>query len=69
VTTFEVLFRVKHKGALLELSERHPSMRVYTWCNRVNEVLEVEVDDPSDYRKVLEEVRHVARALSTDKFT
>lgn len=42
MTSFEVLFRVKHRGALLELSERHPSMRVYMGCNRVNEVLEVE---------------------------
>ena len=60
MTAFEVLFRVKHAGALLELSERHPSMRVYTWCNRVNEVLEVEVGDPSEYREVLDEVGRVA---------
>ena len=60
MTAFEVLFRVKHEGALLELSERHPSMRVYTWCNRVNEVLEVEVGDPSEYGEVLKEVGKIA---------
>lgn len=63
MTTFEVLFRVKHGGALLELSGRHPSMRVYTWCNRVNEVLEVEVGDPSEYGEVLEEVGRVATVV------
>jgi predicted DNA binding protein len=52
VTTFEVLLRVKYKSALLALSERHPSLKIYTWCNRVNEVLEVEVGDPSEYDEV-----------------
>lgn len=35
-------------------------MRVYTWCNRVNEVLEVEVGDPSEYGEVLKEVGKIA---------
>ncbi|MCX6648323.1 MAG: helix-turn-helix domain-containing protein [Candidatus Bathyarchaeota archaeon] len=63
MTSFEVLFRARHRGALLELSERHPSMRVYTWCNRVNEVLEVEVEELSDYGAVLAEVGKMANVV------
>jgi predicted DNA binding protein len=63
MTAFEVLFRVKHGGALLKLSERHPNIRVYTWCNRVNEVLEVEVSDLSEYGEVLKEVSRVATVI------
>ena len=61
MTTFEVLLRLKHRGGLLAISERHPTMRIYTWCNRVNEVLEVEVGDPSAY----EEARRQLAAMAT----
>ncbi len=60
MTVFEVLCRVKHRGNLLSLSERHPSMRVYTWCNRVNEILEVEVGDPGEYGEARRELAKVA---------
>ena len=63
MTTFEVLFKVKHKGFLLALSERHPSLRIYTWCNRVNEVFEVEVGDPSEYEEVRGELEKMAEIV------
>lgn len=63
VTTYEVLFRVKHKGTLLALSEKHPSLKIYTWCNKVNEVMEVEVGDPSEYDEVKWELAKVTKIL------
>lgn len=59
----EVLMKVRHAWALLALSGRHPSMRVYTWCNRVNEVIEVEVDDPSEYGEARRELAKVANIV------
>jgi predicted DNA binding protein len=63
VTTYEVLFRVKYKSALLALSERHPSLKIYTWCNRVNEVIEIEVGDPSEYDEVRWELAKQTKIL------
>jgi predicted DNA binding protein len=63
VTTYEVLLRVKYNSALLALSERHPSLKIYTWCNRVNEVIEVEVGDPSEYDEVRWELAKQTKIL------
>jgi predicted DNA binding protein len=63
VTTYEVLFRVKYKSTLLALSERHPSLKIYTWCNRVNEVIEIEVGDPSEYDEVRWELAKQTKIL------
>jgi hypothetical protein len=49
MTAYETLFRIKHDGAFIKLSERHPSMHIYTWCNKVNEVMEVIVDESEEY--------------------
>jgi len=63
VTTHEVLFRVKHKGTLLTLSEKHPSLKIYTWCNKINEFMEVEVGDASEYEEVKWELAKVTKIL------
>jgi predicted DNA binding protein len=48
---------------MLALSEKHPSLKIFTWCNRVNEVLEVEVGDPSEYDEVRWELARQAKIL------
>lgn len=60
---FEVFCRAKHKGSLLFLSSKHPSMRVLVWCNRENDVIEVKVDDPSEYNTVKRELMKFATII------
>jgi hypothetical protein len=63
MTAFETLLRIRHDCPFIRISERHASMRMYTWCNRVHEVMEVVVDEPGEYEAVLGEVSKLATVL------
>jgi predicted DNA binding protein len=63
MTATEVLLKARHESALLDLTALHPSMRIYTWCNRVNEITEVEVSDPMEYEEVRRELGRAATIL------
>ena len=63
MTACETLLRIKHDGAFIKLSEQHPSMHIYTWCNKVNEVMEVNVDESEEYGEVLGEVSRLATVV------
>jgi len=57
MTLFEVTFRVKHDCPFGNLSRKFPSMKMFVWCNRKHEVLEMIVGKPSDYEEVKKDVQ------------
>jgi len=63
MTAFEALFRVRHDCPFIRLTEEHPGLRMYSWCNRVHEVYEVIVDDPAEYEKVVKELSGLATVI------
>ncbi len=63
MTAFEALFRVKHDCPFIDLTEAHPGLRIYSWCNRVHEVYEVIVDDPAEYGEVLSKLSALATVV------
>jgi len=50
---FEVAFKIKHDCPFGNLSRKFPSARIFVWCNREHEVIEVMLSEPSQ-RKQLE---------------
>lgn len=63
MTIFEAIFRVRHKCPFIDLTSRYPSLKIYTWCNKVHEVMEVVVGSPQEYEAVLGEVRRLATVV------
>ena len=58
MTLFEVALKVTiPNGFLFDITRRFPSMSVFIWCNRENDVVEVVVRNPEDYPLVIDEVR------------
>jgi len=58
VTLFEVALKVTiPKEFIFDITRRFPSMSIFIWCNRENDVVEVVVRNPDDYPLVVEEVR------------
>lgn len=53
---FEVVFKAAHDGFYYNMSRRFPSFRRFFWCNYSNDIMEIVVDDPEEYRLVMEEV-------------
>ncbi len=58
MTLFEVALKVAiPNGFLFDITRRFPSMSIFIWCNRENDVVEVVVRNPEDYPMVIDEVR------------
>ena len=48
--------KVTFNAFFINLSRRFPSAKIFIWCNRENDVIEVIVKNPEDYPLVLEEI-------------
>lgn len=57
MTLFEVVLKVTLNSELVNLSRRFPSAKIFIWCNRENDVVEMVVRDPEEYPILLEEFR------------
>jgi len=58
MTLFEVALKVAIPNSFFaDITRRFPSMSVFIWCNRKNDVVEVVVRNPEDYPLVIDEIR------------
>ncbi len=48
--------KVTFNAFFIDLSRRFPSAKIFIWCNRENDVIEVVVKDPEEYPLVMEEI-------------
>ena len=53
---YEVVFKVTHDCPFGNISRRFPSLKIFLWCNREYEVIEILVDDREEYSAVMEEI-------------
>jgi predicted DNA binding protein len=59
----ELKIRVKIGNPIDRLTEKYKSVRVWTWCNFVQDVHEMVSDDPAEFRMALDEFRGVYNVL------
>jgi len=58
MTLFEVALKVAVPNSFLaDITRRFPSMSIFIWCNRENDVFEVVIRNPEDYPLVIDEIR------------
>lgn len=57
MTLFEVVLKVTFDSFFTDLSRRFPSAKIFIWCNRENDVIEVIVKNPEEYPLVMEQIR------------
>ncbi len=60
---FEVLLKTHIGNPIDTLTEKYPSLRIWTWCNFMQDVHELESDDPVVLRDALAEFRGVYKVL------
>jgi predicted DNA binding protein len=53
---FEVVFKVTHDCPFGNISRKFPSLKMFEWCNREHEILEVIVEDHEEYAAVMKEI-------------
>ncbi|MDH5754557.1 MAG: helix-turn-helix domain-containing protein [Candidatus Bathyarchaeota archaeon] len=57
MTLFEVVLKATRDVPLLNLTRRFPSLKMFIWCNREHDVIEVVVEDAEEYPLIIEEMR------------
>ncbi len=57
MTLFETVLKISKSALFIDLSRRFPSTKIFIWCNKENDVIEVIVKDPEEYPLVLQEIK------------
>ena len=55
----EVIFKVTHDCPFGNISRKFPSLKMFVWCNRENEVIEMIVEKRKEYSAVMEEISKI----------
>ena len=45
----EVVFKVMHDCPFSNISRNFPSLKMFVWCNREHEIVEIVVEKPEEY--------------------
>ena len=56
MTLFEVVFKITHDCPFCNISKRFPHLKMFVWCNREHEVIELILDKSDECSAVLEEM-------------
>lgn len=59
MTLFEVVFKVTHDCPYCEISKKFPRLKMFDWCNREHDVIEVVLDKPDEYSAVMNEMSNI----------
>jgi len=59
MTLFEVTFKVSHDCPFCNISKKYPRLKMFNWCNREHDVIEIVVDKPDEYSTVIDEMSRI----------
>jgi hypothetical protein len=59
MTLFEVVFKVTHDCPFCNISKRFPRLKMFDWCNREHDVIELIMDKPDEYSAVIDEISKI----------
>jgi hypothetical protein len=59
MTLFEVVFKVTHDCPFCNISKRFPHLKMFDWCNREHDVIELIIDKPDEYSVVTDEISKI----------
>ena len=55
----EVVFKVTHDCPFGNISRKFPSLKMFVWCNRSHEVIEIIVEKREEYSAIMEEISKI----------
>ncbi len=56
---FEVVLKLTHDDPFVYISRRFPSLKIFFWCNREHDVIELIVENPEEYSLVMEQIPEI----------
>jgi predicted DNA binding protein len=59
MTLFEVVLKLTHDSPFIDLTRRFPSVKIFSWCNNQNDIIEIVVENPDEYSLVMEQIPEI----------
>ena len=59
MTLSEVAFKATHDCPYCNISKKYPHLKMFDWCNREYDVIEVITDEPDEYSAVIDEISKI----------
>jgi len=59
MTLSEVVFKVTHDCVFCNISKRFPGLKMFDWCNREHDVIELIIDKPDEYSTITDEMSKI----------
>jgi predicted DNA binding protein len=59
MTLIEVAFKVTHDCPYCDISKKYPRLKMFDWCNREYDVIELIIDEPDEYSAVIDEISKI----------
>jgi predicted DNA binding protein len=59
MTLIEVAFKVTHGCPYCDISKKYPRLKMFDWCNREYDVIELIIDEPAEYSAVIDEISKI----------
>lgn len=60
---YEVVFKVTHSCPFCNISKKFSKLKMFVWCNRTHEAIEIITKDPKEYATVLNELSKIGRII------
>ena len=65
MTLQETALRLQHDCPFNDLSKNNPSLVIASWCNNVNDVMEISADDPAVFDGLQKDIKSLEKALQS----
>jgi len=59
MTLFEVILQLTYDDPFISISRRFPSSKIFSWCNREHDVVEIIVENPEEYSLMMEQIPEI----------
>lgn len=61
---FEVQIRARIDNPIHMLTEKYPSLKIWTWCNFITDIHEIVADNPDDFNNAVKEFKSIYSILN-----
>lgn len=55
---FEVSFRINYDTYYCNLSEKYPSLKLFLWSDKENDVIEIASENPDDFKQIISDIKN-----------
>ncbi|MFW9768344.1 MAG: helix-turn-helix domain-containing protein [Candidatus Thorarchaeota archaeon] len=63
MSLFEVVFRARYENPLSQITEDHPSVKIFQWCNDTHDIMELIMQKQEDYNQIRDGMKKAVKII------